>query len=530
MTIKTCNKNDCDNQCITLSDFCGDHTNNGDFFIALVDALNKKSTFDNCNISAVEINPDEKFAISDITLSDCHFDDCSINKLSFKHVKFINCDFKDLELASCTIDDCEFNSCIFDQVYFFESNINNNSFSENEWSNCSIGDKGVFKNNSFYLDKFSNLMLHTILNAHNTKFEQCILTHCSINESNLDGIIFVFTEFSKTSIAYCSFRDSSFLDINHDFEQIGAPILCDFYGSKIDPEILQLTKDHYCNFDFKNYVTFIENCIKKLITLDHPNYLDELSYLLTLYEEKGHSTNAFKNDTISLFKRLYASSIQLDNIEMLGNIINKFTKLPLSIRQQSFLLPSPVEKLPKNKARLILTFDGQGSTNFATIATINKILSTLEEQLFNESEEKMETISLISGSIIQEIMANTNQVVLYAGALYAATNGVLNIIKKGVDIRKSLAETKKINIENEKNEKNEKIESNETNEKLKTINEKTFKKKIETYQKILLEEKLINENIKLDCNDFLESIDGLENIKKLDIKYTVKEIRIIIDD
>lgn len=374
------------------------------------------------------------------------------------------------------------------------------------------------------------MLFHSEKATKNT-FDQCIFSLCSINHSNFDRSVFTYTEFSKTSIAYSSFRDSQFEGIDHDFDEAGPPLACDFYHAKIDDDIRKVAEAVYCNFQQESFVEFSRESIKELLKVNHLNYLTELSFFLNYLLENNLEILQYRPPILSLFKRLYEQLMEGGNIQMVGNLIQSFTEFPEEIRNQNFLLPAPQNNLPENQAKIILTFTSGERLTFSALVGINGVLSITEHSLFGKSGKKLETHSIQKGSIIQEIIAHIDKVVIYAGALYAATNAALSLIKKGVEIQKIRAETKKLNLESNALER---AQNNEEEEKALAEQKAAMKQKKDDFILLIEKKQVITEESTIiahtqSLDEFLQTQeDTIKRLQKLDKKYTLEEIKLIL--
>lgn len=524
-----CKTSGCGNKSISLSEFCGAHTSNDTYLAAILAELHQHTEHSYCTISDVELIPETEQTFAGHTFSDCTFMNFDLTRFIFRETQFISCDFTDIELTDSRFEDCSFSDCTLDQLNFSECHLVGNNFDQCEWDNSTFHDACTLSHNSFELNKLTQFTLFESPDATGNHFEHCEFILSSINHANFDRSEFLYTGFSKTSIAYSSFRECLFQDVDHDFDQIGPPIACDFFAARVDEEFRQLTEKLYCNYRHEHYLDFVRESIEALLLLEHSNYLSELSYFFNYCLEHDVSIQQYQAHTVALFKRLYQKAVQLNNIEMLGSLIRSFTEMPEEIRQQGFLLPSPTPTMDKHQASLILTFAREDNLTLPVLADINNTLATVEQHLFGDSPNKLAVRQITQGSIIQEFVAHADKILIFAGAFYATTNAVLSLIKQGVEIQKLRAETQKLHMDIDK----AKIDTTKAEQTLQKRQE-VMLKKLTAYRALLEKQNVIIHQQQHDIDrllgNLIQSPDEVQRLDKLDRKYPVKEIKVILPD
>lgn len=524
-----CATDGCHNKRISLSKHCGEHVVNAAYLTLIIQHLNNNTQHEDCNISDVELEPETPMGFMGHEFTDCTFLDFDVTRFTFKNSKFIGCEFSDIDLYQCSFEDCEFTECHFDQLSLYATHFIRCEFEQCEWDNCDVFEGSTLPGNRFELNRFTQFSIYDSEDLTYNHFEQCQFVLSTINYAKFDHSTIVYTEFSKTPLSYSSFRHATFTDIDQDFDEVGPPSACDFFGATVDPAIRESAKKDFCNFEQENFSKFVHDSISQILERRYSGNLSELSYFLHYIHSSDDSVRVYQAKTLSLFKYLYQEAVRLNDIKRIGNLIDDYSRLPDPITDQGFFLSAP-QQSERNQARLVITFAESEGITFPVLVSINGVLSLLERQLFENDGASLETRSISQGSIIQEIIANYDKILVFSGALYAATNAVLSVVKGTAETQKILAETRKINAETKK------INAEQDQEVAALVaRNQVLEERIEDYQKLLSGEgiklKESNKGVDEALKKFLKADNTVnQQVAKLDQSHKVEEIKVFIND
>jgi hypothetical protein len=184
-------------------------------------------------------------------------------------------------------------------------------------------------------------------------------------------------------------------------------------------------------------VTYYLDIVKKLLPVNHPNYLSELgialNHLLTLSFIPSADMIEQIND---LFTRLLQEAARSNDYSTIGNVLSDYGKVPQIFRKKaSFILPPPKEPVDFNESNRTLKITVSLSEwTLAQTARFTNLLSQLENNLSGKSRFGVNYIE--HGSLIIQLAGHVQQLF-----------GALRML---VDLKKTKVEIDSIEIESSK--------------------------------------------------------------------------------
>jgi len=445
-----CKIDGCNNESLSLVDTCPIHTESS----VIIEKLLNLKTKTQRGLTFYEID------IINITISDFIFDTLTINECTIESVVFQNCSFYLTTFFNCRFNNCKFINCKMDNSDLEELTIedccfDNFEFNESNMSSCWISEGTSFLNSKIQLCEIKNVNFYDCNLSKNVIINDSSLIQCSFNGSNIDNIILNKNYLIKTSFYDSSLRFSKFLDVTNDFETVGVPTLCDFYGAEFSNTLLPY--DIYLkwnNFEYKSKKLFYSSALKKLCEEDQPNNLEELGICLNRLQEFSDINNEIKFLVNRTYKNYWEKfALQYANLHTAGKIIQSYSQLPDSIKETKLLLGSPnIVDNSKATIKIVLNIDknndyyGNG-LSFNKVILLNADLLRLQELL---NGKDLEIIELKRGSLEETIIGSTKSILSLSIVLFSVSKAIIHLYKEGVLIKKIKAETDKIKAEIEK--------------------------------------------------------------------------------
>ncbi len=436
-TNELCLNPDCGNLPISLSNYCGDHTENEPYLQRLQQYFSEHDKIDNADVSAVELQPKSVWTIKNKSIQTINIRNVALQNLSFDKVIFEHCSFEEIEIEDCIFSNCEFINCQFRQLDFVACQFTNNTFKECEWSHVNFHEEIYLVENAFHFDLFDSCYFSTTQGTRKNYFNNVSFKMCSFVGAYFDESRFHGTIFSKNSIAYSSFRHSVFEYGEDDFDSIGLVVASDFYKVSLEDKQRRASlKDKFCNFDEENYLLHAHKSVEQLLLLNHPNHIEELAYYLNYIEEREGTLIQYQQTVIDFFKKLYQIAITDNNYEMVAQLIQSFINMPESIRLQNFLLPNKsmqtYEMGNEKTVTLAITFDSGNILSLNKVSEISNFIAELEHDLYDKNA--FELVSAKKGSAIFEVTGNLGELIVYAGLMFIhAPEAIFQIFKGAKD-------------------------------------------------------------------------------------------------
>lgn len=520
--IIVCQEQGCPKRTITGSEFCGDHTSNAQWMVAVEKWLSDGETISNhALISEVEstLKMEDRF-ILDAEINDCQFASSTFNAVHFERNALI-----DVVVEQSTFEKCVFDGCEFNQIEFLECRFIDCEFRDCEFRDCQIVDGSVLDSTKFMFCRFSNTDFGSISSAAQSQFLDCIITIGSFNNSNLQGMHFAGVEFTKTALSFCDFRGSVIENIYHDFDQVGlAPVGCNFYGCTLEDDFIVVLEKYYNNVRHIDEIDFISEVIEALAYLRHPNLLSELNQFIERYEllRPVISLKGLINDH---YRELAQIALDTDNPAMMGSMMSTYSQLPTEIRQSAIQLIASASYLPRKKgqATLEITFDPAHPVTFSKLNELNQLLENIFVNVAPEND--LEVVSMRQGSFIQVLMGSWTEILVIGGTLYTFTKATLHLAKEGSGVRNSLADHKTRTLGHEKSKLEIRKLEHEVAEldkqKLLKNRKEEFIKCTESYEatdKSQIPIRLKNIEKDTQIQEYMDRIDREYGIKKIEVR------------
>jgi len=443
MDNKYCNKPGCNNIAISLSDYCGEHTNSR--LVRKQLRNHKDREFKELNLHAL--------ILKDLDFKDKLFSQAKLDDCEFSFTRFTDCEFDLPHFIHLNFDVCRFENCSFirfeaDDVTWMNCTFVNCTFKEGQFTQCSF-DASNFNDCKFETTEFNGHLFTDIEKFDFCHVELCLFLQVSFTRINMFATTIDNSDLNKSSLYDSSFIHCTFKDSSNDFKQTGPPMLCHFNETVFTNFYLPRSAKRWNNFKLSP-AGFYRKIVRMVLgmTEDAEDSLSELTLALTHLDKLNYRPPlSFNNDINELFSRLIKRNARKASYERVGDIINEYGKVPERYRtKSSFLLPPPGQEKPviiRHHAKLTLQVK-LDEWQLQSVSRFFNQLAALERRIPGQNTQILSQLD--HGSLISVFWADIKQL-LYTGRLLDVEKLEISIAKDEADLHKTQLEIERQKIE-----------------------------------------------------------------------------------
>lgn len=257
-------------------------------------------------------------SIEHVKFIECNFIDIEFNHTLFFGCTFIKCSFEgcniiNTDILVCSLTDTTFDMCIISSFLFFETRIYNSVIKNCHGVYSLKIEVGDIENLTFLNVELNICTISNQLN-NNLLFDECRITGTHFNNDSFKNIKFVQCEFNKSMFTNSSNIDSSTFkkcyNLNNNFNTIDFQTI--LQSSHLDGEALKLFG--IANTDVKDYVESMTKPVKYQSVFVSYSFKDSnfARYLNEAIRHRGINTFLWEHDAPGgrRLKRIMQESIR----------------------------------------------------------------------------------------------------------------------------------------------------------------------------------------------------------------------------